>query len=371
MAISRDNIINDFLSLSVIDRESYAEREFADALAGRLEEMGFSVTEDDAGSRIGGNAGNIYAFLKGNIGGDPVLFACHMDTVCPGCGKKAVVEGDVIRSDGAAVLGGDDLTGIIPVLHGIREAIESGAPRRDIEIIFTVAEEVFTKGAKAFDFSRVKAKDAYILDVDGEPGEAALSAPSIIQFNAVIHGRAAHAGFACEEGRNAIQAMTTAVSQMIQGRPDPDSTFNVGTINGGRATNIVSETCSIFCEARSFSHARCEEIVEGNRQILQKAADDFGCELEFDSFVPVRAMETDENAPVVRRFISACESADIKPVLKRTFGVSDGNYFQVVGIPALVIATGMCNVHSTQEFCYISNMEANARLVAAIVSQTE
>ena len=53
MALSRDNIIKDFLSLSVIDRESYAEREFADALAGRLEEMGFSVTEDDAGSRIG------------------------------------------------------------------------------------------------------------------------------------------------------------------------------------------------------------------------------------------------------------------------------------------------------------------------------
>ena len=371
MTISKDSIIRDFIEISRVDRESYSEREIADILTGRLTEIGFQVEEDDAGSRIGGNAGNIYAFLQGNIEGEPVLFACHMDTVCPGRGKRAIVEGDIIKSDGTTVLGGDDLTGIIPVLHGIREAVESGQPRRDIEIIFTVAEEVFTKGAKAFDFSRVRAKGAYIFDVDGEPGEAALMAPSIIQFNAVMHGRAAHAGFACEEGRNAIQAMATAVSQMVQGRPDPDSTFNVGTINGGLATNIVSENCSIFCEARSFIHSRCEEIVEGNRQILQKAADDFGCELEFDSFVPVHAMNTDENDLLVRRFAGACESIGIEPVLKRTFGVSDGNYFEIEGITSLVLATGMCNVHSTQEYCSISRMETNARLVAAIVAQTE
>ncbi|MDO4393506.1 MAG: M20/M25/M40 family metallo-hydrolase [Bacillota bacterium] len=371
MTIKKEDIVKDFVELTKIDRESFCERDIARELTVRLENMGFQVTEDNAGEDIGGNAGNIYAFLKGDIEGSPILFSCHMDTVGPGKDKRAIIDGDIIRSDGTTVLGGDNLTGILPVLHGIGEAVGSGKPKRDIEILFTVAEEVFTKGAKAFDFECIKAKDAYVLDVDGEPGEVALSAPSIIQFNAVMHGRAAHAGFACEEGRNAIMAMTKAVSQMVQGRPDSSSTFNVGKIEGGLATNIVSETCSIICEARSMNHKKCEEIVEKNRQILQDAADELGCRLEFESFVPVRAMKVEENEAVVKRFVKACESIGIKPVLKQTFGASDGNYFNQVGIPAVVVATGMSKAHSTQEYCHISTMVVNAELVTAIVSQPE
>ncbi|MBQ0079668.1 MAG: M20/M25/M40 family metallo-hydrolase [Eubacterium sp.] len=369
MTIDALKLTNEFVEITKIDRETYNEREMVDYIKARLDGMGFQVEEDNAGDTFGGNAGNVYAFLPGDLPGEPILFSCHLDTVVPGNGKVAIVEGDIIKSDGTTVLGGDDLTGILPIIYGIEWAIASGEPRRDIEILFTVAEEVFTYGAKAFDYNKLRAKSGYVFDMDGAAGQAAISAPSIIQAKATVHGRAAHAGFACEDGINAIAAVTKAVSQMVQGRPDPDSTFNVGTIEGGVATNIVSEKCTIKCETRGFSHARCEELIENARILLQKAADEVGGTLDFETKAAVKTYSISENETVVGRFVKACEAVGMKSELVRTFGVSDANYYAELGINCLVISTGMSNVHSTNEYCSISRMVKNAELVAKLVTQ--
>jgi len=43
-----------------------------------------------------------------------------MDTVVPGEGVKPIIEGDVIRSDGTTVLGGDDKSGCAIVCEVLR-----------------------------------------------------------------------------------------------------------------------------------------------------------------------------------------------------------------------------------------------------------
>ena len=65
------------------------------------------------------------------------------------------------------MLGADDLTGVIAILEGIRAVQEAGIPHRDIEILFAAAEEPFTRGSSEFDFSQMKAKESYVLDVTG------------------------------------------------------------------------------------------------------------------------------------------------------------------------------------------------------------
>ena len=50
-------------------------------------------------------------------------------------------------------------------------------PHRDIEILFPVAEEIYIQGSGVFDFNRIRAKEAYVLDMSGEVGSAAVRAP--------------------------------------------------------------------------------------------------------------------------------------------------------------------------------------------------
>ncbi|MFR5761003.1 MAG: hypothetical protein ACLUFI_04835 [Oscillospiraceae bacterium] len=66
--------------------------------------------------------------------------------------------------------------------------------------MFDAAEESYCTGIQRFDFSRLRAKLAYVFDLSGPVGGAAYQAPSILSFRAVFTGRAAHAAFSPEEG---------------------------------------------------------------------------------------------------------------------------------------------------------------------------
>ena len=201
-----------------------------------------------AGSRIlhkhgevDGTAGNVYGYLKGTLPGDPILFSAHMDTVRPGIGKKMFLNEATgkIESGKDTILGADDVTGLVEILEAVRHLQEEKIPYRDIEVIFPIAEELYIKGTDAFDFSQVKAKEAYVLDMGGAPGAAALRAPSLISFTVNMHGKASHAGFAPEQGIHAIRAVSLAISRIEQGQVDEDSTLNIGKISGGEGTNIM------------------------------------------------------------------------------------------------------------------------------------
>ena len=167
----RNELLEEFAGFTELDSVSFGERRMADLLKEKLKALGFETEEDDAGSHYGGNAGNVYGFLKGSLSGEPVLFSAHMDTVEPGIRKKAIFHEDgVITSDGTTVLGADDAAGLVEILGGIRRVLASGKPHRDIEVLFPIAEEVYTKGSRVFDFSRIRAKEAYVLDLSGPVG---------------------------------------------------------------------------------------------------------------------------------------------------------------------------------------------------------
>lgn len=71
------------------------------------------------------------------------------------------------RAGKNTILGADDVTGLVEILEAVRHLQEEKIPYRDIEVIFPIAEELYIKGTDAFDFSQVKAKEAYVLDMGG------------------------------------------------------------------------------------------------------------------------------------------------------------------------------------------------------------
>lgn len=232
--------------------------------------------------------GNIFAVLdgelEGELEGDPVIFCAHMDVVEPGSGKKSVLEKDgTIHSAGDTVLGADDISGILEILYGVQLVLDSGKPHKKIEILFTIGEELYVKGSDVFDYSKVTAKQAYVLDLSGAVGTAARRAPSIISVRAEIKGKAAHAGFEPENGIHAIFAAANAVSRLCMGHVDEETTFNIGTIQGGTVTNIVPDCCVLTGEIRSYDHGKALETVCMTERIFTEEAQKINATAEVTS----------------------------------------------------------------------------------------
>ncbi len=370
--VNKERLVNKFVKLVEIDAVSFDERKMADYLKDELHNLGFEVMEDNAGVHYNSNTGNLYAFKKGNMEGLPLLFSSHMDTVEPGKNKKAVVHLDgKITSDGTSVLGADDVSGIVAILEALYIIEENDLKHRDIEILFPIAEEAYLRGSEVFDYSNIKAKEAYILDLCGKIGTAALQAPTVIAFTLEIFGKASHAGFHPEEGINSIEVASKIISHVKQGKIDPDTTVNIGTIEGGTATNIISEYCKIKGEIRSYYHEKVLEQLEGLEEIAEEFTQTSNASFKLEKSIGCMAYQIDEKSSTVQRFVKACEELNYKISLTKTFGGSDNNNFVKHGINGIVLACAMEQVHSCEEYTTIEELVKSANLLLKLMESEE
>lgn len=369
-----NRIVENFIKLSSFDSESFHEREIAKYIIDRLVSLGVEVRTDTTDEEYlkahPDSFSNIYGFLPGNREGTPILFSAHLDTVSPGNGKRAyVTEEGKITSGGDTVLGADDLSGVVSILEGIERLREENLKHSDIEILFTVAEEPFCEGSKYFDYGILKSRNAYVFDLSGPVGRAAISAPTIISFEIDIEGKGAHAGFAPEEGINALNIAVETLVDFKTGHVDEETTVNFGTIAGGTGKNIVPENVRITGEVRSLNHQKASDEVERILDRFQQNARKAGGIARCCRNDHIRAFKTDENEVVVSRFLRAARSAGIdNPELIATMGGSDGNRFQENGIKTVVLACAMENVHTTREYAVIKELERAAELVLTLMT---
>jgi len=370
--ISSERLIALFSSLVSIDSKSFGEHEMCDFLRHELIRLGFSTTVDDADFKLSGSSGNLYGFLPGTIPGEPLLFCTHMDTVEPSSGKQAILmENGIIRSNGNTVLGADDCAGIAAILEALRTLEENHLPHRSIEVLFTVAEEQYCRGIAQFDYSRLRSKDAYILDLSGPIGTAAEKAPTILSFTVTVTGKAAHAGFAPQDGIHAILAAANAISVLPMGKIDKDTTLNIGIIQGGTATNIVPDRCTVIGEIRSYSH---ETALDASRLIQTQflhSAQALGAAIEFQQEVRCQAYAVNPESPTVQRFEQACRSCGLTPALEPTFGGSDNNFLQQNGVNGLVIACAMHQCHSCEEYTTVQELCQIAEITLSLMQSEQ
>lgn len=366
--VSKENVKKTFAGLVSVDSPSLGERQMADHLKELFGGLGVELEEDDSAPVTGSSAGNLYGYLKEG-GQPPVLLSAHMDTVMPALGKRAVFhEDDSITSDGTTVLGADDLSGITAIYEALRYLRERRMPHRDAELLFTTGEELYCRGAKAFDFGKIRSRDAIVLDLSGRIGDAAYAAPTIISFETRIIGKAAHAGFCPKEGIHAVRVCCEATALLPLGQLDETTTANIGVISGGEGVNIVPGTCTARGEIRSFSHEKAERLALHYRETFESCAQKYGAKAEWRQQTDIRAYETDRDSPVVRGYEKACAQAGIVPRLIRTFGGSDNNVFAQNGIEGIVIAPSMNNVHSCAEYANAAHIAKVSEILIALLS---
>ncbi len=355
--VNRNRMVDEFVELVRIDSLSLKERQMCDTLKRKLTELGYQPVEDDAGQKLGGQCGNIICTVKGSRDVPAVLITAHMDTVVPGIGKTPVIEGDIIKSDGTTILGGDDAAGIAVILETLKVIREQGVSHGDIQIAFTIGEEMGLMGAKNLDYSRIYAKYGFILDSDGRIGCAAVKAPSQNKIHAVIKGKAAHAGMEPENGVSAFSIMADAISSMKLGRIDEETTANIGTVHGGVATNIICDRVEIDGEARSRDESKLQAQTEHMRECFVKAAEKWGGQVEFISEIEYPAFNIAGESGIIKILESAAADSGFAFEAVTTGGGSDTNIINSKGIQAVDLSIGMTKVHSVDEQISITDME--------------
>lgn len=366
--INHQRILDEFCELAMIDSPTKNERVIADVLKERLAEIGMDVTEDSVGLQIGGNCGNVFAYLKGNLANVPVvLFSAHMDTVAPCLGVKPIIQSGVIRSNGSTILGADDISGIVPILEALRTIQESKIPHGDIQVVFNVAEEGGLNGSKNLDPALLKADLGFVLDCGGNPGTIILEAPGQDRINVTITGKSSHAGAAPEEGINAIVVAAKAIANMRIGRIDEETTSNVGTIQGGLATNIVAEKAEVTCEARSHDLRKLERLTREMCDDFNQSATEMGAVAEVETIRLYNPFKIAKDSQISQLALQAALAADLSASFGVTGGGSDANYYNHYGIPCLVLATGMQKYHTMDEYIEVEDLYRTTELVIEII----
>ncbi len=356
--LDKQRLLETFSDLVSIYSPSLSERIVCDYLSSKLSKLGFTLHEDLVGEKIGGNSGNLYGFLPGDETLEPLLFCAHMDTVEPAKGKKAIFHDDgSITSNGDTILGCDALSGVSAIIEAVTAIKEENINHRPIEILFCVAEEIYGLGSKYFDYSMVKSKESYTLDLSGEIGEAAYKAPSLLTFDIIVKGKSAHSNFKCKENINAIIIAAKALAQVKTGRIDENSTCNIGLIQGGRAPNIVPDLCAVKGEIRSYVHSETFRLLNEVVEIFSKVTEEHGAKMEVAHELRIKAYETPLDHSVIKRFQNVCEKLGIPCKLCSTLGGSDNNNIEQHGINGLVLAAAMNGCHSCEECTSVGELE--------------
>jgi tripeptide aminopeptidase len=325
---------------------------------------------------VGGNTGNVIARFPGTIpGAETIMMSAHMDTVVPGEGVKPVIEGDIIRTDGTTVLGGDDKSGCAVIIETIRCLQEQNIPHTPIEAVFSICEEVGLLGAKNVDVTRLKAKYGIVFDSD-DPGFLFTRGPSANHLDIEIFGLESHAGVAPEDGISAIKIAAEAIAGMKLGRIDEETTANIGVIEGGKATNIIPNYVSLKGEARSLDDKKLDEQSKHMVQRFEEAASKYEVTVEGKTTKgrikanvshEYSAMDVSDDSRVVQLVKGAAARLGKEVKTLASGGGCDANIFNKKGIECANLGTGMRAIHTVHEWLDVKDMYASTEMTLEIL----
>jgi tripeptide aminopeptidase len=365
----RERLGATFAQLCRIESPSGRERVCADWVTAELGRIGLEVEQDGAGPAAGSDAGNLLARIPG-ASADSVLLCAHLDTVPLAAPVEPVVVNSGWENANDAILGADNKAAVAVLVELARRLTADGQrPAVGIELLFTVCEEVSLRGSREFDTGRLSSRFGYVFDHATPIGEIVLASPTHYRVVADFHGRAAHAGIRPEDGRSAIAAASAAIAAMRLGRLDPDTTANVGTIEGGSALNVVPERCRLEAETRSLDAARAEALATEMVDHLQDAANAHECDLDATVERMFEGYRTRRNAPAVVLAEQALRARGYEPTHIVTGGASDANSFQTAGFPCTNLANGTERNHQSDERVSVEALEGMFEVAIALVAE--
>jgi acetylornithine deacetylase len=167
---------------------------------------------------------------------DPIVtFSTHMDTVPPFYASREDAES--VWGRGAC----DTKGTIASMIFAVEGLLAEGV--RNIAMLFVVGEERNSAGAIAA--AQPPRGSRYLINGAPTDNKLALGSKGALRYEVIAHGRMAHSAYP-HLGESAIDKLLDALDR-IRRIPLPHdetfgpSTLNIGTIQGGRAPNVIPD----------------------------------------------------------------------------------------------------------------------------------
>ena len=378
------------MKLMAIPGKSGNEAGVADFITRTLIQAGASPTDiqsDKAHQKthIPGNAGNLIFKLAGTRRGPRRLLTAHMDTVpiCVGCQPR--LQGGIVRSaDPHTGLGADDRAGVAVTLTSALEILRNKLPHPPLTFCWFIQEEVGLQGARFLKRSLLgKPRLGFNWD-GGAPTKLTVGATGGYRLSIHIDGLASHAGGAPERGVSAISIAALAIADLQRNgwhglvqKGKQIGTSNVGFIQGGEATNVVTDQVAIRAEARShapqFRKRIVREIERAFQRAVKEVTNDLGQQgqILFDGHLDYESFVLPADDPSVRTAAAAIRSIDGDPIHAVANGGVDANWLTAHGLPTVTIGCGQGNAHTVKETLDLANFHTACRIGLRLATATE
>ncbi len=361
-------LLKDLVALESPSSDKAAVEACSAYVAARLRELGAEVAfvpQVTAGDHL-------TALWPGTDRSSQFLTLCHLDTVWP----QGTLATRPLREEQGKLFGPgvyDMKAGTAILLTALKVLKAAGvSPRHPVRMLFTSDEEVGSVTSRNLIETEARRSGlTIVLEPALAQGQLKTFRKGVGNFTVVAHGRAAHAGGDHQKGINAIEELAYHVP-VLQRLTDYESgtTINVGTIQGGSASNVVPERAEMEVDFRISQMAEIDRVVSAVKGLNPVLA---GARLEISGGLNRPPME--HNATMVKTFEQARRlAAGIGLTLEEgsTGGGSDGNFTAALGVPTLdgmgALGDG---AHAVNEHVVISSLADRAALLAAVLTQWE
>ncbi len=242
--------LQELVNIETGTNDSVGIPEMGNYLEQRLQALGANVVRYKAEAGVVGD--NIVGTFQGS-GSKSILLMAHMDTVyARGILATAPFKVDGNKAYGAGIA--DCKGGIAVILHslGLLKA-QNFSQFKTITVMFNTDEEKGSFGSRDL-IQKLAAQHDYVLSYEpsGESEAFGTATSGIAYVQAIVHGKASHAGVAPEAGINALTEASSLVlrTQDIQDK-SKERGFNWTTMTaGGTATNIIPDKAVINADVR-------------------------------------------------------------------------------------------------------------------------
>jgi len=311
--------------------------------------------------------------VRAGSGGNrpPLLFAAHLDVVPPGEAAWQYPPFEPTEANGRIYGRGaaDMKGGLVAAAVALVEVVKSAAALKG-DILFTAVagEETDSSGAIRF-------VDQYRADLGGNLAGVVICEPTnfdvitahrgIFWLQITTTGKTAH-GSMPHLGVNAILKMNRLLDRLenfeIPHKPHPllgGCSTSVNRIEGGKATNVIPDRCTIEVDIRTLPGQDHNAIIaEFHKLFAEVKADDPQFEANTTVLRSAQALETDPASPFVR---SLLEVTGIDKTTSVGF-TTDGPHFVPLQAPIVIFGPGDPAVcHQPDEYIEIKAVE-KARL---------
>jgi aminobenzoyl-glutamate utilization protein A len=173
---------------------------------------------------------------------------------------------------------------------GVIDAVTASDFSGTLKVFFQPSEETVSGGEPMAASGHLDDVDyllALHVGLDHPTGEVVAGVDEFLavsHFRADFAGASAHAGGHPEQGKNAVQAMATAVGNLyaIPRHHDGATRVNAGLVGGGTAANIVPDDAFIDGEVRGETTDLMEYMDDHAERVVRSAAEMHDCEVELE-----------------------------------------------------------------------------------------